>query len=272
MPSEHLIADKTMDHDELVLTGAEEPTVDDFMEWVLEQGFRTGMVGFTMGSFSAEEIFKQDPAFPYLPAGVEDNLNAPYEAEAVVEEMHTEIVRMKKRMDIMAANKSLLGKTVEEVQRRLVHGGKSKEEVERYMARKPPLAYLVCMLYQLEHPASKFRDGVIAWLFLGRKLERKISVYLPIAASLAEAGEMLEEIGRSEGEYWRDYLSDEPVGKKPREWKYQILPQDVSGPVNHRSVKLSNDADYQEMISEINKQNPPLLVITEVRVGCETLH
>lgn len=254
-----------MDHTQAVLAGTESPTVQDFIEWHEEQAFRLGELGFTMGTYRAENFFKQwSDVTDLQQAFSRENC-----AQEAMEQLHEEATRLQQRMIIMRSNPSLLAQTEIEVQRRLLQAGKSDPNMELHVNSKALLRRKIVTLYKLQHRTEpREADGVTAWLYLGANLERKIAVNLPIKASLSEACRLLESIKKME----MSLLGYPPTGTQSVDaesgWKYHLIDKNTSTLVNKDPVRLLTDADYRKMIGQITKKQKdieaPVAVMTLV--------
>lgn len=258
-----------MDHAQAVLAGMEAPTVEDFIEWHEEQAFRLGELGFTMGSYHAEDFFKQwSDVSDVAEAFSKENC-----AQEAMEEMHADVTRLQQRMRIMRSNPHLLVLTENEVQRRLLQARQSQPGIEHVFKSKTSLREKIVKLHKLEHRTEPRKpDGVTAWMCMGPDHKRKmIIIDLPIKASLSEVCRLLEGIKKSE----MPFLDASATGTQSVDaesvWKYHLI--DKKKLVSKSSVKLLTDADYDKMIAQITRKqkdiNPPQAVIALVGTRSE---
>lgn len=257
-----------MDHAQAVLAGMEAPTVEDFIEWHEEQAFRLGELGFTMGSYRAEDFFKQwSDVSDLAEAFSKENC-----AQEAMEQLHADVTRLQQRMKIMRSNPPLLALTENEVQRRLLQAGQSQSDIEHFFKSKPSLRQKIVKLHKLEHRTEPRKpDGVTAWVCMGPNHERKMMmINLPIKASLSEVCRLLEGIKISEMPFEASATGTQSINAESV-WKYQLVDKRKLLPKS--SVKLLTDADYHKMIAQITRKqkdiNPPQAVITLVGTRSE---
>ena len=242
-----------MDHAEAVLNGHEQPTVQDFIEWIEEEAVRMGILGFRTEYANPEEIFADFSMNSSL--GDLDEMDR-LENCATIEMMgiHQEIGMMERRLQIMKANRPLLACTERQVDKELMAAGKTKEDIARYPNIENRLRMKVADLYALKHPITPVTGpprGVGACLELGKNFDRRVWVTLPVQATLAEVCKLLEGTCASE-----DYLT---VGwhKAPAEqriWKYHLLSKGQQSPDPPYSTRLLTDADYHHLIQQATKK------------------
>lgn len=256
-----------MDHANAVLDGQEQPTVEDFIEWIEEECVRMGMLGFRTEYADPEEIF----AYSAMNAsGGELDTANDLEQCATVEMMRVdkEIAMMERRMHIMRANKPLLARTEVHVDKALLAAGKTQEDINSYPNNEKRLHKKVMDLYTLKHPIPPITGpprGVDAVLVLGEKLDRQVSVTLPVKATLAEVCKLLDGTCASE-----DYLTvgwHKPPAEK-RIWKYHLIAKGQKSPIAPHSTKLLTDADYNHLIQQVQKKekdgHPRFAILTVV--------
>ena len=250
---------KSMDHGQAVLAGMEAPTVEDFIEWLEEQAFRLGELGFTMGSYRDEDFIKHWSDVDDLAVAFSlENC-----AQEAMEQLHTEATQLQQREAIMQSNPSLLALTNTEVERRLLQAGNSDPDLARFLNSKPSLRQKVVELHKLEHRTEpREPDGVTAWVYLGADYKRKIEVNLPIKASLSWVCRLLEDIKRTEMPFLEYSIDSEST------WKYDLVKQSRAELVSTGPVKLLTDADYDKMIAQITTPRKdaqaPLAILTLV--------
>lgn len=256
---------KSMDHAQAVLAGTEAPTVEDFIEWHEEQACRMGELGFTMGSYCAQDFLKQ---WSHM-----DDLEQPFSlencAQEAMERMHADVTRLQQRLFIMRSNQPLLALTEIEVQRRLLQ---AEPNHELYAKSNTSLRKKIARLHKLEHPTEpREPNGVEAWLYVGPKLERKIKINLPIKASLSEVCRLLEGIKRVEMPFLEDSSTGTWLTDAESVWKYHLVHQGKFLK-NKSSVKLLTDEDYRKMIAQIIEQRQGITAAVAVLtlVGTES--
>lgn len=239
-----------MDHVDAVLSGRVQPTVEDFIEWIEEEAFRMGGIGFRTEYANPEEIFA-DFSMDSSEGGFDKIDRLERCATIGMMGIHTEIAMMERRMQIMKANRPLLARTEVRLDKELLAAGKSQEDIDSYPNNERRLREKVMDLYALKHPNTYPQRGIGAWVVLGPKLDRKIAVTLPTDATLAEVCKLLDGTYASD-----DYLT---VGwhKAPAEkriWKYHLIIKGQKSLVKPHSTRLLTDADYDHLIQEIKKK------------------
>lgn len=241
-----------MDHANAVLQGQEQPTVEDIIKWVEEEAFRMGGLGYRTGYANPEEIFASFSMSSSV-GDFEEMDRLEHCATTAMMETHTEIVTMERRMQIMKANRPLLARAEARIDSELLAAGKSRQDIDRYPKTEKRLREKVQDLYTLRNPPPDPPKGVGAVLILGPKLDRRVSVMLPMKAALAEVCEVLEGVCASE-----DYLSQgwhKPDERgKMRIWKYNLVIKGEKLPIMPHSTRLLHDADYDHMIQQITKK------------------
>ena len=253
-----------MDHADAVLRGEEEPTQEDFIEWVEEEAVRMGMIGFRTEYASLEEIFAD---ISMNSGSVKDFEEIDSLEDCATVEMlriHKDIDTMERRIKIMKANPLLLARTEVQVDKKLLAAGKSQEDIASYPKSKSRLRVKVMDLHALKHPIAPVTGpptGISALVILGKKLDRRIPVTLPVKASLAEVCKLLDGTYATE-----DYLTvgwhKAPTDK--RIWKYRFIAEGEKPRDLPHSTRLFTDADYQHLIQQAtvrNKGQKPQLVV-----------
>lgn len=243
-----------MDHAEAVLQGIEPPTVEDFIEWTEEEAVRMGMIGFREEYANLEEIFASFPMNSRTEGNFEDFVDLENCATIEMMGIHNEIEKMKRRMAIMKADRPLFARAERQVDKELLAAGKSPEDIKKYPSNEGRLRMKVMDLYNLKHPvtpATGPSSSIDASLKLGKRLDRQVSVRLPVEAALAEVCKLLDGTCASE-----DYLT-EGWHKSPAEkriWKYclRATGQKLLGSPDW--TRLLTDADYQRLIQQIQKK------------------
>ena len=258
-----------MDHANAVLNGQEQPTVDDFIEWVEEEAFRMGILGYRRGYADPQEMF----------AGFSMNSSVGLLHEAdrrghcaitAMEETHAAIVMMERRRQIMLSNLPLMASTEVRIDAELLAAGKSQEDIDRYPKKEGRLRQKVADLYALKHPQAQPPRGIDGILMLGAKHERRIPVTLPMEAPFAEVCDVLDDICASD-----DYLSvgwhQTPTQTQGSQtiWKYHLTKKGQK-PINvPSSTRLLSDADYRDLVHCFKKQKDGLVILTPVGVMSE---
>lgn len=244
-----------MDHANAVLCGEEEPTVDDFIEWVEEEAVRMGMIGFRTEYASLEEIFA-DVSMKTGSVKEFEEIDS-LEDCATVEmlRIHQDIDMMERRMKIMKANPLLLARAEVQVDKKLLAAGKLQEDIASYPKGRNGLRVKVMDLHALNHPIAPVTGpprGISALVVLGEKLDRRIPVTLPVKATLAEVCKLLDGTCASE-----DYLTkgwhQAPTDK--RIWKYRFIAGGEKSRDLSSSTRLFTDADYQHLIQQATEKN-----------------
>lgn len=241
-----------MDHANAVLEGREQPTVEDIIEWMEEEAFRMGSLGYTSGYANPEEIFAGCSMSSSV-GDFEEMDRLEHCATTAMMETHTEITNVQRRMKIMKANRPLLARAEAQVDRELLAAGKSQEDINSYPKTEKRLRAKVRDLYTLRNPPPDPPKGIDAWLLLGPKLDRRVSVMLPLEAGLAEVCELLENVCASEDSLSQGWHKPAEKGKM-RIWKYHLICKGQQSTVMPHSTKLLQDADYDHMIQQIKKK------------------
>lgn len=242
-----------MNRADAVLQGKEQPTVEDFIEWIEEEGVRMGSLGFRTEYANPEEIFANFPVNGSV-EGFEEINGLEECATLEMIGIHKEIAMMERRMHIMKANRTLLARTEVQVDKRLLAAGKSQEDIDSYPNDEKRLRVKVMDLHALKHPIPPITGpprGIRALLMLGKKFDRRVSVTLPVNATLAEVCKLLDGTCASE-----DYLA---VGwhKAPAEkrvWKYHLIAKGGKSLGVPHSTRLLTDSDYQHLIQQFKKK------------------
>ena len=241
-----------MDHANAVLEGREQPTVEDIIEWVEEEAFRMGSLGYKSGYANPEEIFAGCSMRSSV-GDFEELDRLENCATTAMMETHTEITNMQRRMEIMKANRPLLARAEARVDRELLAAGKSQEDINSYPKSEKRLREKVRDLYTLRNPPTDPPNGIDAWLLLGPKLDRRVPVMLPLKAGLAEVCELLEGAYASDDYLFQGWHKPAEKGKM-RVWKYHLILKGQQSTVLPHSTQLLQDADYDHMIQQITKK------------------
>lgn len=258
-----------MDHAQAVLAGTEAPTVEDFIEWHEEEAFRSGDLGFTTGSYSTDEFYKNWSDVTDLhEAFFVENC-----AQEAMEQLHTELTRLQQRSIIMRSNPDLLALTEIEVHRRLLQAGNSEVDVAGYVNSKASLREKIIRLHELEHGTGlREPDGIRVCVSLGAKLEQMITVILPIEASLSEVCRLLEGIRKTDTPFLDDSPTCTWAVDAESVWKYHLIDQDTGALVTGKSVRLLTDQDYREMIAQTTSQGRNIrAIVALVGTTCKNL-
>lgn len=278
---------ETQNHAEAVLNGDEQPTIQDFIEWIAEEGVRMGILGFRTEYVDPNEIFaacclmndndnnsNNNGSSTSTSNTVEGNFDGLKSLEEYVEVgmmgMHNEIAMMVKRVKIMKENRPLLARTEVHVDKELMAAGKSREEIEKYPNGEGRLRMKVVDLYHLKNPIPAVTGpprGVDALVMPGGDLNRLVQVRLPVQASLAEVCELLDGTCAHE-----DYLTKgwHKAPDEKRKWKYQLVNNEQKTLGLPRSTPLVTDADYQHLIQLIMKKEAGKHVQSAILVPVST--
>lgn len=245
-----------MNHAEAVLLGKEEPTEEDFIEWVEEEAYRMGMIGFRAEYANQElaEIFADFPLESSREGEFKDFVDLENCAHTEMMKIHEEIETMKRRMNIMKANRLLCARAERRVDKELLAAGQVLKGPDQYPDDGSRFRRKVMELYDLRHPIPPVTgppSGIDVSLRLGKTLDRRVAVRLPVEATLAEACKLLDGTCASE-----DYLTQgwhkAPVEK--RIWKYCLRPRGQKSQGSVDWTRLLTDADYQHLIQQATKK------------------
>jgi hypothetical protein len=243
-----------MDHASSLSNGQERPTVEDVIDWIEEEAFRMGRLGFRKGYANPQEIFSNFSMNGSV-GDFEEMDRLEHCATTAMEGVNAELSLMERRMNIMNADPPLLARAEARVDRRLLEAGMSHKDIESYPKSEKRLREKVLALYTLKHPVTEPPPGIEAWVFLGRQRERQVSVLLPLKATLAEVCECLDGVCASQ-----DFLS---VGwnqtaaqnrERGRIWRYQLTVKGQMSTLAPQSTKLLEDIDYHHLIQQITKK------------------
>ena len=245
-----------MDHAEAVLQGKEEPTEEDIIEWVEEEAYRMGMIGFRAEytKHELEEIFADFPMKCSREGEFEDFVDLENCAHTEMMGIHEEIERMKRRRNIMKANPLLCARAERRVDKELLAAGQLPKGPDKYPDAESRFRRKVMELYDLRHPIAPVigpPSGIDVSLRLGTTHDRPVTVRLPMEATLAEACNLLDGTCAS-----HDYLTQgwHKAPEEKRIWKYCLRPRGQKSQGSADWTRLLTDADYQHLIQQATKK------------------
>lgn len=253
-----------MDRTRAILSGKEAPTVQDFIEWIREHAFNEGEIGLSLEPPSIQEIYN---SYQPLRSDDEDEDDLDRCHITAMEERYAGTLRREAQAKILQSNQQLLVRTEMELDRRLLEAGIHPERLRQLSAQNPSLRRKVIELYRLTNCVKSPSGGVDAYLYLGEHYERRMVVYLPINASLAEVCWLLQGVCISEG-MPAFYLNGNEPEREKTVWKYNLLAADKKTILRKSSIDLLTDEDYRNMIREITRKDviPPTALITLVSI------
>lgn len=254
-----------MDRANAILTGQEQATADDFIEWIEEEAFRIGSLGYGDGHANFEEVFAY--LQPMKSRSEEDNEGTDLPeclAKKAMEDTHAAIVMMERKRQFMKANRPLQAMTEVRIDRELLAAGKSREDIKRYPKTEGRLRQKILDLHSLKHPLPDPPKGVDTLVVLGPKLDRRYPVSLQMDADLAEVLSFLEYICAVD-----DYRSQGWHKPAQHTWKYQLVTKDKKMKNAPPSTPLVSDADYQHLITQFKGMETSRAIVTLVSAGFE---
>ena len=194
-------------------------------------------------------------------------------ASTAMQEEHDADALSQTRWGVMNRNPDLLREAEEEIDRRVrAYGMKEEPDISEKAKNQAPVYRKAKALYNIEHTPSTPSGGVDAWMFLGAKHDHKVSVYLPISATLDEALDLFDGICLSNGDfgaYARPARKGDQREKPKRAWKYNwiTLESDGHATCSPASVALDTDAEYRHMTRMIARSKPNTLIAAISKVS-----
>lgn len=238
----------------------EEPTIDEIVQWHIEQAHCMGELGFTTNFPDAENF--QHPGFDtnFNFDAVTSSLG---DLERAVNGMIKDYERVKYRAAYISSNQSLLEKTKDEVHRRLLGAGKTQEDIDNYNSSGASLRDQISELERLKSGKEPAQNTTEAWVHYwadaSRKERRKYLINLKINGTLHHfhidmAGLM-------------DSLKDcsqrlEDFYDQSRPWRYQLVFKKHSL-ATAALYPLNTERDYRDLIQQ-NKTEGVTAVLTQV--------
>ncbi|KAI4214710.1 MAG: hypothetical protein LQ351_002783 [Letrouitia transgressa] len=237
----------------------EEPTIDEIVQWHIEQAHCMGELGFTTNFPDAENF--QHPGFDtnFNFDAVTSSLG---DLERAVNGMIKDYERVKYRAAYISSNQSLLEKTKDEVHRRLLGAGKTQEDIDNYNSSGASLRDQISELERLKSGKEPAQNTTEAWVHYwadaSRKERRKYLINLKINGTLHHfhidmAGLM-------------DSLKDcsqrlEDFYDQSRPWRYQLVFKKHSL-ATAALYPLNTERDYRDLIQQ-NKTEGVTAVLTQ---------
>lgn len=240
----------------------EEPTIDEIIQWHIEQAHCMGELGFTT-NFPDAENFQHpgfDPNFDFN--AVTSSLG---DLDRAVNEMIKDYERVKCRATYISFNQHqpLLKKTKEEVHRRLLAAGKTQEDIDDYNSSGTSLRDQISDLQRLKAGKKPVQNTTEAWVHYwadaGRKQRQKYRINLQINGTLhhfhVDIAGLMDSL--------RDYSQRlEDFYDQSRPWRYQLVSRKHSL-ATAAFYPLTTEHDYRLLIQQ-NKKEGVTAVLTQV--------
>lgn len=247
--------------------GQQPPSVDDIINWHIEQSINLGTIGWTM-NFPTADFFKDfDPA-PFAEAATFDGDIDTDILDAALHEFAAEQERLIDRMNVMEANRPLLEATELEVHRRLLQAGKTQQDIDHYIREKTRLGRKIEDLYRLQYPDPP-KNYVEAFINYGPAHNRRSAeINLDINGSLANFESSIKITLECFRDMWEPLASVHHEGSS---WKFQWKPKDKSGKTEEKWFPLETERDYKDLIrqatSPSKEQYTPVLTQVSLLVS-----
>ncbi|KAL9046886.1 MAG: hypothetical protein Q9214_000401 [Letrouitia sp. 1 TL-2023] len=238
----------------------EEPTIDEIIQWHIEQAHCMGELGFTT-NFPDAENFQHpgfDPKFDFnaVTSGLGD-------LDRAVNEMTKDYERVKSRATYITSNQPLLKKTKEEVHRRLLAAGKTQEDINNYNNSGTSLRDQILDLQRLRTRKGPAQNTTEAWVHYwadaSRRERRKYRINLQINGNLHDFHVDLAGL--------MDSIRDcsqmlEDIYDESRPWRYQLVSKQHSL-ATAAFNPLVTEHDYQILIQQNMKEGVTAVLTQE---------
>ncbi|KAL9581915.1 MAG: hypothetical protein Q9212_003609 [Teloschistes hypoglaucus] len=231
----------------------QQPSVDDIIDWHIEQCHDLGELGYSINPPTIEEFNANILTNPSPPPFWDDPLDeddlAELEKEAL-NDLNEDINRTEERNEYIRTHPALIAETQQEVHRRLVAAGKSQSEIDCYDTEQTPLRLRILDLHNHENgwflgdkktvPASlRYFDGSI---------QRSTRINLNPRDSLSEFERNAKGCLQS---LQNPYRKLEDIYHEGRPWRYGLQPATQASPVGKDFCTLRSARDYQNLISMV---------------------
>ncbi|KAI4252082.1 MAG: hypothetical protein LQ352_004481, partial [Teloschistes flavicans] len=238
----------------------QQPTVDDIIDWHLEQCYNCGELGFTcepptIEAFNANIRINPTPA-PFGDDPLDDDDWADID-EAAARDAIKEFNRAKDRHEYIISHPALVAETQKEVHRRLLAAGKRQSDIDLYDVDQIPLRLRILDLHNIEN--GYLEKTVPASLnYVSGSIQRSTKTNLNAKDSLSDferhAKCCLESLKTP-------YTQPEGIHYEGRPWRYRLNPTPWLYQNDFRI--LESNRDYQNMISTALKYSCALVLTQE---------
>ncbi|KAL9613311.1 MAG: hypothetical protein Q9167_002132 [Letrouitia subvulpina] len=236
-----------------------EPTVDEIIQWHIEQAHCMGELGFTTNFPDAENF--QHPGFD-TNFNFDATTSSLGDLDQAVNEITEDYERVKSRATYIISNPPLLEETKKEVHRRLLAAGKTQEDIDNYNNSGTSLRDQISDLERLkagEEPAPNTTEAwVHFWAGVGRKERQKYRINLQTNGTLHHF--LIGMVGLMD--CLRNYSQRlEDFYDESRPWRYQLVSK--KHPLATAAFNpLTTEHDYRLLIQQ-NKKEGVTAVLTQ---------
>ena len=226
-----------------------EPSVEDIIDWNLEQALFTGEHGFTTDFPDPESIvsaWRNANIDPSKDLTLHES-DLPEILRDAVDHLTSDYDRTVEQNAYLKANRNKRAETQQKVHERLMAAGNTKRDIERMKARKETLRKRIIQLHEVENgPTERPKQTVKACIVYGHlSNRRRADIALNPEGSLGD----FEDSVKTYLECLKSpYSKLEEIYHETRYWKYRLSPRKISRVVKEGFFELGTQRDYENMI------------------------
>ncbi|KAI4103583.1 MAG: hypothetical protein L6R37_003728 [Teloschistes peruensis] len=243
----------------------QQPSVDDIIDWHIEQCRNLAELGFTTNpptieAFNAHILTNPSPR-PFLDDPLDDDDWAKLQDETLNEEAE-DYNRAEERNEYIKTHPDLVAETQQEVHRRLIAAGKSQSDIDCYDAEQTPLRLRILDLHNLENGwfLGDKKTVPASLMYFEGSIQRSARINLNPRDSLSDFEHNAKSCLQS---VQNPYRKLEDIYHEGRPWRYGLQPATQASPVGKGFCTLRSGRDYQNLISMVLKHGSAVLTQEE---------